>query len=127
MIFFLCRKVRFVLGNCVVILEVRKTKWPMGSQALLRISGIQLRYGVPGPASLEPLCLLMVRLSGTYLRYGVPGLARRLLLSPRVMTPVRHYYNLGEALPPVSVVLASRAEKGRRQVQVSDNWSHIQR
>ena len=62
-----------------------------GSQALLRISGIQLRYGLPGPASLEPLCLLMVRLSGTYLRYGVPGLARRLLLSPRVMGPVRHY------------------------------------
>ena len=59
---------------------------------MLRISDILLRNGVPGPVS----CLL-VRLSGTRPRYGVPGLARRFLLSPRVMGPVRHYY-LGEAL-----------------------------
>ena len=57
---------------------------------------------------------LIVSLGGSKLRYEVPGLARRLLLSPRVMTPVRHHYNLGEALPPVSLVPALRAEKCER-------------
>ena len=64
--------------------------------------------GVPGLESF-----LMLRLSGTLLRYGVPGLARRLLLSPRVMGSVRHY-NLGEALPPSSAMPVSRVAKSRK-------------
>ena len=41
----------------------------------------------------------MLRLSGTRLRYGFPGLARRLLLSPRVMGPVSHYIRVRHCLP----------------------------
>ena len=69
-----------------------------GIVAIIRSQGVKLgdrRRPSLWDRRLSP----MLRLSGTRLRYGFPGLARRLLLSPRVMGPVSHYIRVRHCLP----------------------------